>query len=146
MIGLIQRVTNAKVTVAQNTVGEISSGLLILLGVEHQDTEAGARKLAERVANYRIFADANDKMNLSLLDKRLSALVVSQFTLAADTRKGRRPSFSCAATPDQAEQLYLTFCKELEQLGVPVATGQFGADMQVSLTNDGPVTFELRVD
>ena len=141
MIGLIQRVTNAKVTVEQNTVGEISGGLLILLGVQQQDTDNSARKLAERVANYRIFSDANDKMNLSLLDENLSALVVSQFTLAADTRKGRRPSFSSAATPTQAEQLYLTFCKELEQLGVPVATGQFGADMQVSLTNDGPVTF-----
>lgn len=146
MIGLIQRVTNAKVTVEQNTVGEISGGLLILLGVQRQDTDNSARKLAERVANYRIFSDANDKMNLSLLDENLSALVVSQFTLAADTRKGRRPSFSSAATPDQAEQLYLTFCQALQQLGVPVATGQFGADMQVSLTNDGPVTFELRAD
>lgn len=146
MIGLLQRVTQAKVEVDHTTVGEIGAGLLILLGVEHADTEAKARKLASRIAAYRMFSDADGKMNESLLDQGLSALVVSQFTLAADTRKGRRPSFSSAATPEQARQLYQVFCEALEEQGVKVETGQFAADMQVSLINDGPVTFELRVD
>lgn len=146
MIGLIQRVSEASVTVEGTTIGAINRGLLILLGVEQQDTEAHAKKLAMRIANYRVFADSDDKMNESLLDQQLSALVVSQFTLAADTRKGRRPSFSSAATPAQAEKLYQVFSSALEELGITVATGQFGADMQVALTNDGPVTFELRVD
>lgn len=146
MIGLIQRVSEASVTVEQQVVGAIDAGLLILLGVEHGDDQAKADKLAERIATYRIFSDADDKMNESLLDQQLSALVVSQFTLAADTRKGRRPSFSSAATPAQANELYQYFCQALERLGVPVQTGQFGADMKVALVNDGPVTFELRVD
>ena len=146
MIGLLQRVTQAKVEVDHKTVGEIGAGLLILLGVEHADTKAKARKLASRIAAYRMFSDADGKMNESLLDQGLSALVVSQFTLAADTRKGRRPSFSSAATPEQARQLYQVFCEALEEQGVKVETGQFAADMQVSLINDGPVTFELRVD
>lgn len=146
MIGLIQRVTHAHVEVEQQVVGKIAGGLLILLGVEHADDEATAKRLAERIAGYRVFADSAGKMNESLLDNKLSALVVSQFTLAADTRKGRRPSFSSAATPAQAEHLYEVFCDALREQTVPVQTGQFGADMQVSLTNDGPVTFELKVN
>lgn len=146
MIGLIQRVTHAQVNVDRQTIGRIDGGLLILLGVEHHDDEAKAHKLAERIANYRVFADDDGKMNNSLLDQQLSALVVSQFTLAADTRKGRRPSFSSAATPAQAEALYEVFCQALAKHGVPVETGKFAADMQVSLVNDGPVTFQLRVD
>ena len=110
MIGLIQRVSRAKVTVDDQIVGAIDKGLLILLGVEHADDEAAADKLAQRIANYRVFTDSEGKMNNSVIDESGSVLVVSQFTLAADTRKGRRPSFSSAATPDQAKALYLRFC------------------------------------
>ncbi|WP_289117065.1 D-aminoacyl-tRNA deacylase [uncultured Idiomarina sp.] len=145
MIGLIQRVSRAKVTVDDQIVGAIDKGLLILLGVEHADDEAAADKLAQRIANYRVFTDSEGKMNNSVIDESGSVLVVSQFTLAADTRKGRRPSFSSAATPDQAKALYLRFCDAMKQHGLPVETGQFAADMQVELVNDGPVTFELRV-
>ncbi|WP_411361082.1 D-aminoacyl-tRNA deacylase [Pseudidiomarina sp. YC-516-91] len=143
MKALLQRVTTARVEVSGSTVGQIDKGLLILLGITPSDTPQLAAKLAERVANYRLFSDAEDKMNLSLLDCQGAALVVSQFTLAADTNSGRRPSFSSAAAPDLAEPLYLAFVAALQRLGVPVATGAFGADMQVSLTNDGPVTFLL---
>ncbi|KPD24058.1 MULTISPECIES: D-aminoacyl-tRNA deacylase [Idiomarina] len=145
MIGLIQRVSRAKVTVDDQIVGAIDKGLLILLGVEHADDEAAADKLAQRIANYRVFTDSEGKMNNSVIDESGSVLVVSQFTLAADTRKGRRPSFSSAATPDQAKALYLRFCDAMKKQGLPVETGQFAADMQVELVNDGPVTFELRV-
>ncbi|MFD2631408.1 D-aminoacyl-tRNA deacylase [Idiomarina piscisalsi] len=145
MIGLIQRVSRAKVTVDDQIVGAIDKGLLILLGVEHADDEAAADKLAQRIANYRVFTDSKGKMNNSVIDESGSVLVVSQFTLAADTRKGRRPSFSSAATPDQANALYLRFCEAMNKQGLPVETGQFAADMQVELVNDGPVTFELRV-
>lgn len=145
MIGLIQRVSHAKVTVADEVVGAIDHGLLVLLGVEHQDDETSAEKLAKRIAHYRIFSDADDKMNNSVIDQQGKALVVSQFTLAADTRKGRRPSFSSAATPDQAQHLYQVFCDKIAAQGVPVETGRFAADMQVELVNDGPVTFELKV-
>ncbi len=145
MIGLIQRVSRAKVTVDDQIVGAIDKGLLILLGVEHADDEAAADKLAQRIANYRVFTDSEGKMNNSVIDESGSVLVVSQFTLAADTRKGRRPSFSSAATPDQAKALYLRFCEAMNKQGLPVETGQFAADMQVELVNDGPVTFELRV-
>ncbi|MCA1767172.1 MAG: D-tyrosyl-tRNA(Tyr) deacylase [Idiomarina sp.] len=145
MIGLIQRVSRAKVTVAGEIVGSIDHGLLVLLGVEHQDNEASAEKLAQCIAHYRVFSDAEDKMNNSLIDQQGKALVVSQFTLAADTRKGRRPSFSSAATPDQAQHLYQVFCEKMSAQGVPVETGRFAADMQVELVNDGPVTFELKV-
>lgn len=143
MKALLQRVTQAKVDIAGETVGEIAGGLLILLGITPNDNEAIARKLAQRVAGYRVFSDADDKMNLGLNDTNGGALVVSQFTLAADTNSGRRPSFSSAAPPALAEPLYETFVAELQQLGITVATGRFGADMQVSLTNDGPVTFLL---
>ncbi|RUO53442.1 D-aminoacyl-tRNA deacylase [Pseudidiomarina homiensis] len=143
MKALLQRVTQAKVEVAGQTVGAIDSGLLIFLGITPSDNETIARKLAQRVAGYRLFSDAQDKMNLSLSDIEGGALVVSQFTLAADTNSGRRPSFSSAAPPVQAEPLYEAFVAELRRLTINVATGEFGADMQVALTNDGPVTFLL---
>ena len=143
MKALLQRVTQAKVEVGGETVGAIDGGLLIFLGITPSDNEAIASKLAQRVAGYRLFSDADDKMNLSLSDIQGGALVVSQFTLAADTNSGRRPSFSTAAPPQQAEPLYQAFVKALQRLDIEVATGEFGADMQVSLTNDGPVTFLL---
>ena len=146
MIGLIQRVSRAQVDVNNNKVGGIDAGLLILLGVEQGDNEQKAKRLAERIIHYRVFTDAEGKMNQSLVDKGYPTLVVSQFTLAADTRKGRRPSFSSAAHPSEAQTLYHVFCDHIQSQGVHVETGQFGADMQVSLVNDGPVTFELRVD
>ena len=144
MIGLIQRVSNAKVEVANETTGEIKQGILVLLGVQKHDDEELADKLLHKVLNYRIFSDENGKMNKSLLDINGQLLVVSQFTLAADTKKGMRPGFSSAGSPDQANALYEYF---VAQAGKQVATetGQFAADMQVSLTNDGPVTFWLEV-
>lgn len=145
MIGLIQRVTSARVEVNDQTVGAIEQGILVLLGVERDDTEDKAKQLAKRIASYRIFADAEDKMNLDVRDIQGSVLVVSQFTLDADTRKGRRPSFSSAAAPALANELYQVFCQALAHEGVPVATGEFAADMQVHLVNDGPVTFTLQV-
>ncbi|MGQ4277558.1 D-aminoacyl-tRNA deacylase [Pseudidiomarina sp. E22-M8] len=143
MKALLQRVTKAQVDIAGKTVGSIDQGVLILLGITPEDTAAVAEKLAARVAGYRLFSDADDKMNLSLSDIDGGALVVSQFTLAADTNSGRRPSFSSAAQPAQAESLYRVFVEHLNALGIQVATGEFGADMQVSLTNDGPVTLLL---
>ncbi|KTG22158.1 D-aminoacyl-tRNA deacylase [Pseudoalteromonas elyakovii] len=145
MQGLIQRVKQAKVEVAGEVVGEISQGILLLLGVEKQDTEQSVQKLLHKVSNYRIFTDEQGKMNLSLNDIKGELLVVSQFTLAADTKKGMRPSFSSAGTPEQANTLYEYFIAEAKKAGLTVATGQFGADMQVSLCNDGPVTFNLSV-
>ncbi|WP_194442222.1 D-aminoacyl-tRNA deacylase [Pseudoalteromonas simplex] len=145
MQGLIQRVKQAKVEVAGEVVGEISQGILLLLGVEKQDTEQSAQKLLHKVSNYRIFTDEQGKMNLSLNDIKGELLVVSQFTLAADTKKGMRPSFSSAGTPEQANTLYEYFIAEAKKAGLTVATGQFGADMQVSLCNDGPVTFNLSI-
>lgn len=145
MIGLIQRVKKAHVEVAESIIGEINQGILVLLGVEKHDTPQHAEQLAKRIASYRIFADHEDKMNLDVRDISGQVLVVSQFTLAADTRKGRRPSFSSAAAPELAEALYQHFCQALAAQGIPVATGEFAADMQVSLVNDGPVTFTLQV-
>ncbi|MFC3032935.1 D-aminoacyl-tRNA deacylase [Pseudoalteromonas fenneropenaei] len=145
MIGLIQRVSHAQVVVAGETVGAIKQGILLLLGVEQQDNEQSVEKLLHKVSNYRIFTDENGKMNLSLRDIQGELLVVSQFTLAADTKKGMRPSFSSAATPAQAEALYEAFVAQAKASGLNVATGRFGADMQVSLCNDGPVTFQLQV-
>ncbi|MCC5879969.1 MAG: D-tyrosyl-tRNA(Tyr) deacylase [Idiomarina sp.] len=145
MKALIQRVSEARVVVAGDVVGEIGQGLLVLLGVEKPDTEAEAKKLAQRVVGYRVFADDEDKMNLDVRDIQGSLLVVSQFTLAADTHKGRRPSFSSAALPEQALSLYQKFCDHAALADVHVQTGEFGANMQVHLVNDGPVTFELRV-
>lgn len=144
MIALIQRVSQASVSVAGKQISSIEQGLLILLGVTKADTPNDVERLAKRVASYRIFADSDDKMNLSLQDIGGAALVVSQFTLAADTAKGRRPSFSSAAPPEQAEPLYLAFVEALQQQDVTVQTGQFAADMAVSLVNDGPVTFTLQ--
>ena len=145
MIALIQRVTGANVKVAGDPVGVIGAGILALIGVERGDTELEALLLAERVVTYRIFADAEGKMNLSLKDVRGQLLAVPQFTLAADTNSGARPSFSTAAGPDSAERLFKRFVEKAEEWLPRVATGHFGANMQVSLVNDGPVTFWLQV-
>lgn len=140
---LIQRVSQASVTVAQQTISKIGKGLLILLGVGHGDGEAQAQFLAEKVANLRIFEDKQGKMNLSVVDLKGEALVVSQFTLYADTRKGRRPSFVDAALPDVASPLVDRFVELLRGYGVPAQAGQFGAHMEVEIHNDGPVTIWL---
>lgn len=144
MIALIQRVTQASVTVDDKIVGSINQGLLVLLGVERNDTKTDVNKLIKKVVNYRVFNDSDDKMNLGLKDIEGQILIVSQFTLAADTKKGLRPGFSTAAVPDVAENLYQDFVKASAELGIETATGVFGADMQVSLINNGPVTFTLR--
>ncbi|BBN80202.1 D-aminoacyl-tRNA deacylase [Pseudoalteromonas sp. A25] len=145
MQGLIQRVSQAKVEVDGRIVGEIGTGILVLLGVEKNDDVGHVTKLLHKISNYRIFTDTEGKMNLSLRDISGQMLVVSQFTLAADTRKGMRPSFSSAATPEQARHLYELFVAQAKESGLPVATGEFAADMQVTLCNDGPVTFNLTV-
>lgn len=144
MIGLIQRVKWAKVEVEGQTVGEIKHGLLVLLGVEKDDDESKADKLLEKVLNYRVFSDEQDKMNLSVQQAAGSLLVVSQFTLVADTNKGLRPSFSKGASPVDAARLYDYFHQQAA-MKIHTQTGQFAADMQVSLQNDGPVTFWLRL-
>jgi len=144
MIGLIQRVSNASVSVDGDITGQIDQGILLLLGVQQHDDEQSADKLLHKVLNYRIFSDDNGKMNLSLLDIQAELLVVSQFTLAADTRKGLRPGFSAAGSPQQAQQLYDYVVARAGQQ-VTTASGRFAADMQVSLCNDGPVTFWLEV-
>ena len=145
MIALIQRVSRASVVVDNQTIGAIDKGLLVLLGVEQQDTREKMEKLATKVMSYRVFSDENGKMNLNLEQVGGSLLVVSQFTLVADTGRGLRPSFSGAGTPDQALALYEEFVAFCRAKGVTTETGQFGADMQVSLVNDGPVTFNLQV-
>ena len=137
---LIQRVARAQVTVDGRTTGRIGTGLLVLVCAMQGDDTASARKLAGRVARLRIFRDDQGRMNRSLQDIGCAALVVSQFTLAADTRSGNRPGFSAAAAPETGEALYLEFAQALRELGLPVETGEFGADMQVALVNDGPVT------
>ena len=144
----IQRVARASVTIAGERVAEIGRGYLVLLGVTHSDTEAEADKIASRLPVLRLFTDANDQMNLSLEDVGGSIIVVSQFTLYADTAHGRRPGFSNAARPEQAEPLYERVVAQLRaRLGADrVGTGRFGADMQVELVNDGPVSVELRAD
>ena len=144
MIALIQRVSHARVDVDGETVGAVDTGLLALIGVESGDAEPQAERLLERLLNYRVFADENGRMNLSLADTGGGLLLVPQFTLAADTRKGNRPSFTPAASPDEGERLFGHLAARARQDHRPVATGVFGADMQVSLTNDGPVTFWLR--
>lgn len=144
MIALIQRVTQAKVEVGGEVVGQIGKGLLVLLGVEKDDDRAKADKLAEKVLNYRVFSDADDKMNLNVQQVAGEVLVVSQFTLVADTQKGLRPSFSKGATPSLANELYEYFAQKCGEK-VKVECGRFAADMQVSLTNNGPVTFWLQV-
>ena len=145
MIGLLQRVSAARVTVAGETVGEIGRGLLVLVGVEQGDTAPRADRLLERLLGYRVFPDAEGKMNLSLADTGGGLLLVPQFTLAADTRKGMRPSFTPAAAPEAGEQLFDYLTEQARARHPDVACGRFGADMQVSLTNDGPVTFWLQV-
>jgi D-tyrosyl-tRNA(Tyr) deacylase len=146
MLGLIQRVKNAAVDVAGERVGEIDQGILLLLGIEKNDTQATVDKLIDKVLAYRIFADEQNKMNCSVQQINGGILVVSQFTLAADTKKGLRPSFSSAATPVIAEELYNYFVTQLQLKHPKVATGIFAADMQVSLVNDGPVTFMLQME
>ncbi len=145
MLGLIQRVGQASVVVENRTVGAIGPGLLLFLGVEKDDDTAKADALLKKVLAYRVFADAEGKMNLNVQQAAGGLLVVSQFTLAADTRKGLRPSFSSAAPPALAESLYEYFVSRAGEQHDPVATGIFAADMQVSLQNDGPVTFILSV-
>ena len=143
MRAVVQRVSGARVVVDGEVVGEIGAGLCVLLGVTREDGEAEASRLAGRVARLRIFENEDGRFDRSLLDVGGAALVVSQFTLIADTEKGNRPSFSGAAPPEQAEPLYEAFCAALRGLGVEVATGRFGARMAVELTNDGPVTIVL---
>lgn len=140
MKACVQRVSRAEVRVAGQVVGRIDLGLLVLLGVSNDDTEAQCRQLADKVAGLRIFEDPQGKMNLSLTDVGGSMLVVSQFTLLADSRHGRRPSFTNAARPDQADVLYQRFVARVAEFGIPVATGQFRQHMEVELVNDGPVT------
>ena len=140
---LIQRVTRASVRVEDTVVGEIGAGLLVFVGVQPGDTDEQVARMSQRLLSYRLFGDAEGKMNLSVVDTGGSILLVSQFTLAADTGRGNRPSFSSAASPALAEHYYEALIKVLNASGTPIATGQFGADMQVSLTNDGPVTFLL---
>ncbi len=140
---LIQRVSRAAVRVDDALVGQIDRGILAFLGVARGDGEAEAKRLAQRMAGYRIFPDASGRMNRSLLEIGGAALVVSQFTLCASTRKGTRPGFDPAAAPELAETLYESFCAALREAGLPVETGRFGAMMSVDLVNDGPVTFLL---
>ena len=142
MIALIQRVSSAKVEVDGEIVGQIGKGLLVLLGVEKDDDRQKADKLAEKVLNYRVFSDADDKMNLNVQQVAGEVLVVSQFTLVADTQKGLRPSFSKGAAPSLANELYEYFAQKCGEK-VNVECGRFAADMQVSLVNEGPVTFWL---
>ncbi|MEX1253693.1 MAG: D-aminoacyl-tRNA deacylase [Dehalococcoidia bacterium] len=143
MRAVLQRVTRAAVTVHGETVGQIGPGLVVLLGVAQGDGPDDARRLATKVAELRIFADDESRFSRSLLDSGGAALVVSQFTLLADVRKGRRPSFTDAASPDEASALVDAFAHALRDIGVPVETGRFGAHMLVELTNDGPVTIVL---
>ena len=143
MKAVVQRVSEARVRVRGKTVGEVGPGLCVLLGVALDDTPANAQRLAEKVARLRIFEDDEGRFDRSLLDVGGEALVVSQFTLLADTAKGNRPSFTEAAPPDEAEPLYEAFCEALRKQGVRVATGLFGARMAVELVNDGPVTIVL---
>ena len=142
---LLQRVTQASVTVAGEVVGEIDHGLLLLVGVEPEDAEQTVTRMAERLSRYRVFSDAEGKMNLNVAQVQGSILLVSQFTLAADTTSGNRPGFSTAAPPEQASNLCDQFADALRKGDVRVETGRFGADMQVALVNDGPVTFLLEV-
>jgi len=140
MRALIQRVASGEVSIAGDVVGSIGRGVVVLLGVTHDDDEQDCRYLADKVVNLRIFSDEDGKMNLSLLDVAGEALIVSQFTLYGDSRKGRRPSYTDAALPDKALPLYEMFIREVEKCGIRVATGCFGADMLVKICNDGPVT------
>ena len=146
MIGLLQRVTCARVEVNGQVIGDIDTGLLVFVCAERGDTSAQAERLLERLLSYRVFSDAAGRMNLSLKDVHGGLLLIPQFTLAADTRKGTRPSFTPAAPPDLGKQLFEYLADRARHSYSLVATGQFGADMQVSLTNDGPVTIWLQTD
>lgn len=146
MIALLQRVSRASVEVGTQTVASIDQGLLVLVCAERGDTESQADKLLGRILGYRVFADAAGKMNLSVRAINGGLLLVPQFTLAADTRKGTRPSFTPAASPETAQRLFEYLASRAQEQHSPVATGQFGAHMRVSLTNDGPVTFWLRTE
>ena len=141
MIGLLQRVSEGRVCIGGRCVGEIGRGLVVLVGVAREDDEARAERLLERLLGYRVFADENGRMNLSLRDTHGGLLLVPQFTLAADTRKGTRAGFSRAADPALGERLFAHLLEQAKQIHPDLAWGEFGADMQVSLTNDGPVTF-----
>lgn len=143
MRAVVQRASRARVTVDAKVAGEIGSGMLVFLGVGREDGEKDAEFLAEKITNLRIFPDADRKMNLSLLDAGGAMLVVSQFTLQGDCRKGRRPAFTAAAPPEKAEPLYERFIARVEERGAPVASGRFGAVMEVEIVNDGPVTLLL---
>lgn len=143
MRAVVQRASRARVTVGVEVAGEIGSGMLVFLGVGREDGEKDADFLAEKIVNLRIFPDAERKMNLSLLDAGGAMLVVSQFTLQGDCRKGRRPAFTAAAPPEKAEPLYERFIARVEERGAPVASGRFGAMMEVEIVNDGPVTLLL---
>ncbi len=145
MKALIQRVSRASVRVDDQTIGDIDQGLLVFLAVQHGDDQRQADRLLEKILNYRVFSDQQKKMNLNVQQVNGGLLVVSQFTLAADTRKGLRPSFSSAALPAVAEQLYDYFVTRARLCHQPVASGSFAADMKVELINDGPVTFLLEV-
>lgn len=144
MIGLLQRVSRASVDVAGQRIAAIDTGLLVLVGVERNDDENTANRLLERLLGYRVFADSDGKMNHSLAEVAGGLLLVPQFTLAADTQKGRRPSFAKAAPPELGKRLFEYLLQEAESLHPQVASGQFGADMQVESVNDGPVTFWLQ--
>ncbi len=144
MIALIQRVTQASVIINGENIGEIKAGILLLLGVEKDDIEENIENLLQKIINFRIFEDDDNKMNLSLLDIAGELLIVPQFTLAADTKKGTRPSFTSAAPPEKAKQYFEQFVDLAKGQITIVKTGRFGADMQVSLINDGPVTFWLQ--
>jgi D-tyrosyl-tRNA(Tyr) deacylase len=146
MLGLLQRVKRASVDVDGECVGKIDQGILLLLGIEKTDTAITVDKLIDKILAYRLFADEQNKMNCNVQQIEGGILVVSQFTLAADTNKGLRPSFSSAAPPTQAEALYNYFVERLQLKHSPIATGIFAADMQVSLVNDGPVTFMLKME
>ncbi len=146
MRALIQRVQQASVTVDDQVIGEIGAGMLILVCAMDGDSSAQVEKLARKIPKMRIFTDENDKMNLSLLDTGGQALIVSQFTLAADTSRGNRPGFSTAARPEVGKALYEEFIAAMSAQGITVATGEFGADMQVALINDGPVTIWTEVE
>jgi D-tyrosyl-tRNA(Tyr) deacylase len=145
MIALIQRVSEASVSVENQVIGEITQGILVLLAIEPEDNEAKAKRLAERVSGYRMFEDQQGKMNLNVAQVGGDILVVSQFTLAADTTKGMRPGFTRAADPALSKPLYQYFCQQLRAKGFQAPTGKFGADMKVRLLNDGPVTFSLKI-
>lgn len=145
MIGLLQRVQKASVSIADKTVADIDIGLLVLVGIQQTDNQRHAEKLFHKLLNYRVFADEDDKMNLSLIDINGGLLLVPQFTLAADTNKGMRPSFSNAAPPDQGKPLFEYLVEHTKNNFQRSAFGVFGADMQVSLINNGPVTFWLEV-